>query len=38
MNKRPFGDAQMFDAMSAAWNRGMASLDSAFDRAPAIRT
>jgi len=38
MNKRPFTDAQMFDAMSAAWERGMASLDSAFDRTPAIRT
>jgi hypothetical protein len=38
MNKRPFGDAQMFDAMSAAWSRGMASLDSAFARTPEIRT
>ena len=38
MNKRPFADTQMFDAMSAAWARGMAALDSAFDRAPAIRT
>lgn len=38
MNKRPFGDAQMFDAMSAAWERGMATLDSAFDRTGAFRT
>ena len=38
MNKRPFSDAQMFDAMSAAWDRGMAALDSAFDLGAAIRT
>jgi hypothetical protein len=30
MNKRPFSDTQMFDAMSAAWHRGMKSLDSAI--------
>jgi len=38
MNKRPFTDAQMFDAMSAAWQRGMSSLDSVFGAVPAVRT
>jgi len=31
MNKRAFGDGQMFDAMSAAWARGMTTLDALFD-------
>ena len=37
MNKRPFGDGAMFDAMSAAWLRGMAQLDASFDPIPAAR-
>jgi hypothetical protein len=37
MNKRPFGDGQMFDAMSAAWTRGMSTLDMVFDLHPSLR-
>lgn len=37
MNKRPFGDGQMFDAMSAAWARGMTTLDAVFDLRPSSR-
>ena len=37
MNKRPFGDGQMFDAMSAAWTRGMTTLDAVFDLRPSPR-